>query len=76
MGDNNTIRKIPLFGVLASTPGAAPVVLVVQYCSKNLLQGGKKDAKYVTRIFIPHMLTLDHTKNSFDLYIVGGASNI
>jgi hypothetical protein len=53
MGNGATIRKIPLFNVLASTPGAAPVVLVVHDCSKPLAAGGKKDAEYVAKICLP-----------------------
>ena len=76
MGDGATIRKMPLFNVLASTHGTPPVVLAVHDCSKHLAHGGKKDAEYVARIFMPQMLKVDPKKDKFDLYIVDGASNV
>ena len=36
MGDSATIRKMPLFNVLASTHGTPPVVLAIHDCSKHL----------------------------------------
>ena len=76
MEDGATIRKMPLFNVLASTHGTPPVVLAVHNCSKHLAQGGKKDAEHVARIFMPQMLKVDPKKNKFDLYIIDGDSNV
>ena len=67
---------MPLFNVLASTHGTPPVVLAVHDCNKHLAQGGKKDAEYVARIFMPQILKVDPKKDKFDLYNVDGASNI
>ena len=76
IGDGATIRKIPLFNVLASTHDAAPIVLAVHDYSKYLALGCNIDIKCVARIFIPQMLKLDSKKNKFNLYIVDGASNV
>merc|ERR1712086_1085587 len=76
MGDGTLIRKVPLFNVLSLTYGTPPVVLAVHDCSKHLAQGGKKDAEYVARIFMPQMLKVDPKKDKFDLCIIDGASNV
>lgn len=76
LGDGATIKKRPLFNVLATAMYMPPTVLAVHDCSEHLSKGGKKDAEYIAKVFIPHMEKLDPMKNRFDLFCVDGASNV
>ena len=76
LGDGATIAKKPLFNVLATTLGMPPAVLGVHDSTKHLANGGKKDASYIAKQFLPHMEEMDETKSKIDLFIVDGASNV
>jgi len=76
LGDGATIKKKPLFNVLASALNIPSAVLAVVDCSKHLAGGGKKDAEYIARCFLPHMEELDPFHSRIDLFIVDGASNV
>ena len=76
LGDGATIKKRPLFNVLASGFYSPATVLGICDCSSHLAKGGKKDAEYIAKLFLPHMQKLDPKKNNLDAYIVDGASNV
>jgi len=76
LGDGETIKKDPLFNVLAATRGSFPTLLAVHDCSDHMAQGGKKDAWFISKVFREEMEKLDPMKDRFDLYIVDGASNV
>jgi hypothetical protein len=75
-GDGATIKKKPLFNIFASAPNCPPIVLGVHDCTKHLARGGKKDAEYIAKQFLPHMRRLDPEKKRICLFIVDGASNV
>ena len=76
IGDKANVFNMPLINVLTSTYGTNPVVLKLFYCYRHLAGGGKRDAEYIAKIFLPEMERLDPEKNRFYLFIVDRASNI
>jgi hypothetical protein len=75
-GDGATIRRIPLINMLASNPDAPSVMLDVVDCSQHMSDGGKKDAWYIAKKFLPVMKEIDPDKQYIDLVVFDGASNI
>ena len=76
MGDGATIKKKPFFNILAYGYHLPAAVLAIVDCTKHLVAGGKKDAEYIARQFLPHMEAMDAMKDRIDLFIVDGASNV
>ena len=75
-GDGATIRRIPLINMLGSNPDAPSVMLDVVDCSQHMSDGGKKDAWYIAKKFLPVMKEIDPDKQYIDLVVFDGASNI
>jgi hypothetical protein len=75
-GDGATIRRIPLINMLGSNPDAPSVMLDVVDCSQHMSNGGKKDAWYIAKKFLPVMKEIDPDKQYIDLVVFDGASNI
>ena len=40
------------------------------------MEGGKKYADYIAKIFLPYMERMDPENNRFDLFLVDGAINV
>ena len=59
MGVGAIIKRMPSFNVLISSFSIEPVVAPVHKCTKHLEKEGKKDAEYITGIFLPRMRKLD-----------------
>ena len=76
MGDGATIKKKPFFNILAYGYHVPAAVLAITDCTKHLVAGGKKDAEFIAKQFLPHMEALDPMKDKIDLFIVDGASNV
>ncbi len=75
-GDGATICRIPLLNMLGSNPDAPSVMLDVVDCSQHMSKGGKKDAWYIAKKFLPVMKEIDPDKQYIDLVVFDGASNI
>ena len=75
-GDGATVRRMPLINIMASGVYETAAVLEIVDCSAYLASGGKKDAKYISSLFLPHMSELDPQKRLIDLLFFDGASNV
>ncbi len=62
--------------MLGSNPDAPSVMLDVVDCSQHMSKGGKKDAWYIAKKFLPVMKEIDPDKQYIDLVVFDGASNI
>ena len=76
MGDGTTIKKMPLFNVLAATYGCETIVSVVHDVSEHLAAGGKKDASQILDILQRQTHTFDSVKENCDLCIVNDSKTI
>jgi hypothetical protein len=47
LGDGATVKRMPLMNILAACADTPPITVSIQYCTKHLQQGGKKDASYI-----------------------------
>jgi len=75
-GDGATVRKMPLFNILAAGVHCPAAVLEIADCSSQMQSGGKKDAKFISDLFLPHMRQVDPLKSNIDLIYFDGASNV
>ncbi len=75
-GDGATIRKIPLINMLGSNPEQTSCLLDIVDCSQHMSDGGKKDAWYIAKKFLPVMKEIDPNKELIDLVVFDGAANI
>ena len=76
LGDMATIRRLPLVNIISSSITVPVAVLGVKDSSAHLAQGGKKDATYVSNLFLPHIERHDPQKSRTDLVFFDGASNV
>jgi hypothetical protein len=44
LGDGATVKRMPLMNILAACADTPPIAVSIQDCTKNLQQGGMKDA--------------------------------
>ena len=75
-GDGATIQRNPKINLLCSGVHNPCAVLDIADCSGHMSRGGKKDAAYIARLFIPIMKMLDPQKLWGDLIYFDGASNV
>ena len=76
-GDAATIRKSPLINILASSVHLPVGCLRIADCSGHLQADGKKDAAYISELFVPHIIEMEKTTpKCTDLVIFDGASNV
>ena len=75
-GDGATVKKIPLINILASGAHLTTAVLDIMDCSKHMCKGGKKDALYIAKCFLPHLKKLDPEMKLVDLFYFDGATNV
>jgi len=75
-GDGATIRRIPLINMLGSNPEQTSCLLDIVDCSQHMSDGGKKDAWYIAKKFLPVMKEIDPNKELIDLVVFDGAANI
>ena len=50
-GDGATIKKKPLFNILAAGVHNSAAILEIKDCSGHMASGGKKDAAYIASLF-------------------------
>jgi hypothetical protein len=76
-GDATTVKKSPLINILASSVHLSVGCLRIVDCSEHLESDGKKDAAYISELFLPHILEMEKTTpRCTDLIIFDGASNV
>eukprot|EP00428_Durinskia_dybowskii_P004068 CAMPEP_0170291710 /NCGR_PEP_ID=MMETSP0116_2-20130129/45948_1 /TAXON_ID=400756 /ORGANISM="Durinskia baltica, Strain CSIRO CS-38" /LENGTH=1013 /DNA_ID=CAMNT_0010543199 /DNA_START=29 /DNA_END=3070 /DNA_ORIENTATION=+ len=76
-GDGATVKKLPLINILVSSVYLPVGCLAIVDCSGHLQADGKKDAAYISELFIPHITELETAVPSCtDLVIFDGASNV
>jgi hypothetical protein len=74
--DGATIAKTPFINVLGSGWKITNACLEIHDCNKQLVEGGKKDAQYITTLISKHIDFLDPRKELVDMVIFDGASNM
>ena len=75
-GDGATIQRNPKMNLLCAGVHNPCAVLDIADCSGHMSRGGKKDAAYIARLFLPIMRKLDPEKCLGDLLYFDGASNV
>jgi hypothetical protein len=76
-GDAATIKKSPLINILASSVHLPVGCLRIADCSGHLEADGRKDAAYISQLFVPHIMEMEKTTpKCTDLIIFDGASNV
>lgn len=76
-GDAATIKKSPLINILASSVHLPVGCLRIADCTGHLVADGRKDAAYISELFVPHILEMEKTTpKCTDLIIFDGASNV
>lgn len=76
-GDGATVKKMPLINILASGVFCPVAVLEIVECTDQVSIGGKKDAKYIAKLFRPHIDSIEKLKpNTTDVLFFDGASNV
>jgi hypothetical protein len=76
-GDGATVKKTPMVNILASSVYLPAGCLRIVDCSGHLENNGKKDAAYITELFLPHITEMEEAvPKCTDLVIFDGASNV
>ena len=76
VGDGATVRKLPLCNMLGIGVHCPPAVLEICDSTNHMQKGGKKDARFIARRFIPIIKSLDPTGLYSDLVFFDGAHNV
>ncbi len=76
IGDGATIKKMPLFNVLVSSPSNPVYVADIISATSNYEKGIRKDASSIAKDCFPIMTSLDPNCKFFDLIMFDGASNV
>jgi hypothetical protein len=71
-GDGTTVKRMPLISTLCSGVHERTSVLEIVDCTSHMTAGGKKDARYIAKLFEPHMELLDKNKMVVDLLFFNG----
>jgi hypothetical protein len=74
--DGATIKKKPVYNVMASNPHMPHAVLEIMDCSEHKAEGGHVDAKFVADLVGKHIDSLDPKKESVDIVLFDGAANV
>ena len=76
-GDAATVKKSPLINILASSVHLPVGCMRIVDCSGHLEQDGRKDATYISNLFMPHIRKMEESvPKCTDLIIFDGASNV
>jgi hypothetical protein len=76
-GDAATVKKTPLINILASSVHMPVGCLKIVDCSAHLESNGRKDASYISQLFLPHIIEIENqVPRCTDLVIFDGASNV
>jgi hypothetical protein len=76
-GDGATVKKSPLINILASSVHLPVGCLRIVDCTGHLETDGRKDATFISDLFIPHISEMENKiPKCTDLVIFDGASNV
>jgi hypothetical protein len=76
-GDAATVKKSPLINILASSVHLPVGCLRIVDCSGHLEKDGRKDAVFISELFLPHINEMEkNVPQCTDLVIFDGASNV
>jgi len=76
-GDGATVKKAPLINILASSVHLPVGCLRIVDCTGHLENDGRKDAAYISELFLPHITEMEEkVPKCTDLVIFDGASNV
>ena len=76
-GDGATVKKSPLINILASSVHLPVGCLRIVDCTDHLESDGRKDAAYISELFLPHITEMEEqSPKCTDLVIFDGASNV
>jgi len=76
-GDGATVKKSPLINILASSVHLPVGCLRIVDCSGHLETDGRKDATYISNLFLPHITEMEEKiPKCTDLVIFDCASNV
>jgi hypothetical protein len=76
-GDGATVKKSPLINILASSVHLPVGCLRIVDCSGHHETNGRKDATYISNLFLPHITEMEEKiPKCTDLVIFDGASNV
>jgi hypothetical protein len=76
-GDGATVRKSPLINILASSVHERAGCLSIVDCTGHLQADGRKDAEYISSLFLPHITRMEESiPKCTDLIIFDGAANV
>jgi len=75
-GDGATIHKTPFVNIMGCGGHISNAVLEIHDCSKQMAEGGKKDAEFISSLVQKQMEEIDPQKEFVDLVIFDGASNM
>jgi Protein of unknown function (DUF 659) len=76
-GDGATIKKSPMMNILISSVHQPVGCLRIVDCTGHLQNNGRKDAAYISDLFLPHITEIEEkVPKCTDLVIFDGASNV
>ena len=76
-GDGATVRKSPLINILASLVHERAGCLSIVDCTGHLQADGRKNAEYISSLFLPHIARMEESiPKCTDLIIFDGAANV
>lgn len=75
LGDGATVRGMPLMNVLVTSPNGCSVLDIID-CTEHMVEGGKKDAKYIASLFGEYIDMLDPKGVHLNAILFDGASNV
>ena len=76
MGDGATIKRMPLLNALVINGNSHPVVAAICNCTKHMSRAGKKDAVFISDIFMGIVQEYDDDGSRVDIFYFDGASNV
>jgi hypothetical protein len=76
LGDGATMQRMPLVNMLDAGVKEPAGVLEIAERTGHIQGGGKKDAGFISGLFLPHIKTIDPDKQLIDCVFFDGASNV
>ena len=67
---------MPLFNALVINGTLHPFVTAIRDCTEHISKAGKKDAVFISNIFMGVVSKYDENSNRVDLFYFDGASNV
>ncbi len=67
---------MPLMNILALNGTTAPMIILIHDCTKHIEEGGKKDARYIAKLFEGKVLEYNPQLLCTDVFYFDGASHV